>query len=51
MDVDAELTQQATPTIPSSSTTQASQLNAELTLRANTATIIGPDNPTCYQLL
>ena len=38
MDVDAELTQQATPTIPSSSTTQASHLNAELTQRANTAT-------------
>ncbi len=38
MDVDAEFTQQATPAIPSSSTTQASQLNAELTQRANTAT-------------
>ena len=30
MNVDEELTQQATPTIPSSSTQQASQLNAEL---------------------
>ena len=38
MNVDEELTQQATPTIPSSSTQQASQLNAELTQRANTAT-------------
>ena len=37
MNVDEELTQQATPTIPSSSTQQASQLNAELTQRANTA--------------
>ena len=38
MNVDEELTQQATPTIPISSTQQASQLNAELTQRANTAT-------------
>ena len=38
MNVDEELTQQATPTVPSSSTQQASQLNAELTQRANTAT-------------
>ena len=36
MNVDEELTQQATPTIPISSTQQASQLNAELTHRANT---------------
>ena len=36
MNVDEELKQQATPTIPSSSTQQASQLNAELTQRANT---------------
>ena len=38
MNVDEELTQQATPTVPSSSTQQASQLNAELTQRANTTT-------------
>lgn len=38
MDVDAEFTQQATPAIPSSPTVQASQFNAELTQRANTAT-------------
>ena len=37
MNVDEELTQQTTPTVPSSSTQQASQLNAELTQRANTA--------------
>ena len=38
MNVDEELTTQTTPTVPSSSTQQASQLNAELTQRANTAT-------------
>ena len=38
MDVDAEFTQLATPAISSSSTVQASQFNAELTQRANTAT-------------
>ena len=37
MNVDEELTQQATPTIPSSSTQQASQLNAELTQRGEKA--------------
>ena len=36
MNVDEELTTQTTPTVPSSSTQQASQLNAELTQRANT---------------
>ena len=36
MNVDDELTTQTTPTVPSSSTQQASQLNAELTQRANT---------------
>ena len=38
MNVDEELTTQTTPTVPSSNTHQASQLNAELTQRANTAT-------------
>ena len=38
MNVDEEVTTQTTPTVPSSSTQQASQLNAELTQRANTAT-------------
>ena len=37
MNIDEELTQQATPTIPSSSTQQASQLNAELTQRGEKA--------------
>ena len=37
MDVDEELTQQTTPTMPSSSTQQASQLNAELTQREDKA--------------
>ena len=37
MNVDEELKQQATPTIPSSSTQQASQLNAELTQRGDRA--------------
>ena len=36
MNVDEELTTQTTPTVPSSNTHQASQLNAELTQRANT---------------
>ncbi len=36
MNVDEELTTQTTPTVPSSNTHQASQLNAELTHRANT---------------
>ena len=36
MNVDEELTTQTTPTVPSSSTQQASQLNAELTQKANT---------------
>jgi hypothetical protein len=36
MNVDEELTPQTTPTVPSSNTHQASQLNAELTQRANT---------------
>ena len=36
MNVDEELTTQTTPTVPSSNTYQASQLNAELTQRANT---------------
>ena len=36
MNVDKELTTQTTPTVPSSNTHQASQLNAELTQRANT---------------
>ena len=36
MNVDEELTTQTTPTVPSSSTQQASQFNAELTQRANT---------------
>ena len=36
VNVDEELTTQTTPTVPSSSTQQASQLNAELTQRANT---------------
>ena len=38
MNVDEELTTQTTPTVPSSNTHQAFQLNAELTQRANTAT-------------
>ena len=38
MNVDEELTQQTTPTLPSSSTRQASQLNAELQQRGDTAT-------------
>ena len=38
MSVDEELATQTTPTVPSSSTQQGSQLNAELTQRANTAT-------------
>jgi len=38
MNVDEELTTQTTPTVPSSSTQQASQLNAELTQRQSTAT-------------
>ena len=36
MNVDEELTTQTTPTVPSSNTHQASQLNAELTQRADT---------------
>ena len=36
MNVDEELTTQTTPRVPSSNTHQASQLNAELTQRANT---------------
>jgi hypothetical protein len=36
MNIDEELTTQTTPTVPSSNTHQASQLNAELTQRANT---------------
>ena len=38
MNVDEELTQQTTPTMPSSSTQQASQLNAEITQRGDRAT-------------
>ena len=38
MNVDEELTTQTTPTAPSSSTAQASQLNAELSDRGNKAT-------------
>ena len=38
MNVDEELTTQTTPTVPSSSTQQASQLNAELSDRGNKAT-------------
>ena len=37
MNVDEELTTQTTPTVPSSSTQQASQLNAELTQRGDRA--------------
>ena len=37
MNVDEELTQQTTPTMPSSSTQQASQLNAEITQRSDRA--------------
>ena len=37
MNVDEELTQQPTPTVPSSSTQQASQLNAELAQRGDRA--------------
>ena len=37
MNVDEELTQQTTPTMPSSSTQQASQLNAEITQRGDRA--------------
>ena len=38
MNVDEELTTQTTPTVPTSSTQQASQLNAELTQRGDRAT-------------
>ena len=38
MNVDEELTTQTTPTAPSSSTQQASQLNAEITQRGDRAT-------------
>ena len=37
MNVDEETTQQTTPTVPSSSTQQASQLNTELSDRGNKA--------------
>ena len=37
MNVDEELTTQTTPTVPSSSTQQASQLNAEITQRGDRA--------------
>ena len=37
MYVDEELTTQTTPTVPSSSTAQASQLNAEITQRGDRA--------------
>lgn len=37
MDVDEETPQQTTPTVPTSSTQQASQLNAELSDRGNKA--------------
>ena len=38
MNVDEELTTQTTPTAPSSSTQQTSQLNAEITQRGDRAT-------------